>query len=133
MRYPDKKKKYVEVILATNVSATGVITALTISNLRIGKTYEMKGVFDLRCNSASNSLIFVENGTSTVALIENRDNQSTAQVTRPTLNIMFPATDPSLTFRFQTVSGAGLVGTGTKQNTYVQVLERPDVVKVNGF
>lgn len=120
-------------IPSTNITSTGVVSALTFNNLTVGKRYEIKGQYD--CTRAITTIsskrceVQLRNSSTvnTNILISSfvRVDDVKEIIIQTPMNKMFTAQDTVVEFAVTSLSNAQIIGV-TDDRTFLTLCELPD-------
>lgn len=129
--------------LSSPANSTGVVSDLTFNNLKIGRTYRIGGQIrwiDVGSNLNNiEGVIEIDNGSTLVGRVRDRIDDSGSGLNidvwiRTSFpNILFTATDTSLTFDITTINDCELNGDGTRAETFITLEEIPNIVETDEF
>lgn len=134
-----ERNRYVTKFLTGDQTSDGVMSDLTVNGLVIGKHYELKHHFYVRADAAdTNVAIDIENGGTRVGYIRvgNGSNSSTGSFANhtPGGSFVFKATATSLTFEAESLAaGTTIFGNNSTVETFIQVVERNDLIETSDF
>lgn len=112
----DIDNKYQEKFLTVSVGGSGVMSDLTFNNLTVGQRYRISGVLRVITAASFNGQVEIKNGLTTIGIMQSEQDSTTISP-----NIIFVATNSTLTFE-RSMGGAGTInGTGSRNGTYVQL------------
>jgi len=113
---------YGEKILGSNVSSTGDISALSFTNLTIGRWYEVSGQVHFPGGSAGNTILDFHDVSSAGGNQLGRVLETEGDVETKAVNFKFLASTTNLYSNLSAATNA-IGGTGNKDRTFIQVRE----------
>jgi hypothetical protein len=128
--------KFQTKILPSNVTTD--TTAITFSNLVVGKIYEVSGQATLNIKDGDSGdgamLVNIKNGATIVGRFNFVTTGSTELIAIFGVDTIFEATSTTATLEtLGLASGAFLAGDGTRGKTYMTLTERNDLVETTDF
>lgn len=128
-------RKFQEKILTGDITATGDVSDLTFNNLEIGKWYSLNANFSMSDNITSAVITRIRSGASDTGNIYGKIQFQLGGSTQGTstqgVAFLFQAVSSSLYFYADAPNNIN--GNGTKDQTFVQLIEVSDVLPTADF
>lgn len=119
-----RKNKIQEKILGSDVTTSGVIASLTFSNLVVGKVYQVYGQVQWGGSWTGDPLFRALHDGNRIAIQRPRNINTSFAGAFPLTT--FTATATTVEFEHVISSTSSLIGNGSKDGTWVGIIERND-------
>ena len=128
----EPKKVQTKYLTADSTNTNGELTDLRFSNLTIGTFYEVKGQITYRSSSASSDLIVYEFDSNSIRKATIRGDGQDSGITSISPNFVFKAEAATLVFTVSSSSASDTTyGDSTKNETYIQLIERKNLIETS--